>query len=231
MLPIEVRAVGVANGTPTFFINGRQMVAQPFDQFKKRMIRPREIERSDNLISEEGHPLNKLYEAAMDDNVKNAPAAPRKGSSPPLRTRTSARRDWGRRRIAHEGLTRRRPSLSSSLLGLPVPLLREGRADREAARGRVQGQGQAWSGRTSRCPSTRTRCPAARPRWQAAAASSGRSTTSSSRISRAGRRDLRASMPKELGLDMDKWKADMSSPGIAGEHPADGHAAGRLPRG
>ncbi len=69
-----------ANGTPTFFINGRQIVgAQPFDQFKT--IIDQEIKHSDDLLKK-GTPKNKLYEAAMDDNVKNAPAAPAQGQQP-----------------------------------------------------------------------------------------------------------------------------------------------------
>jgi protein-disulfide isomerase len=62
-----------ANGTPTFFINGRQLVgAQPYDQFKALI--DQEIKHSDELLKK-GTPKNKIYEAAMDDNIKNAPTA------------------------------------------------------------------------------------------------------------------------------------------------------------
>ncbi len=62
-----------ANGTPTFFINGRQVVgAQPYEQFKT--VIDQEIKHADDLLKK-GTPKNKLYEAAVDDNVKNVPAA------------------------------------------------------------------------------------------------------------------------------------------------------------
>jgi protein-disulfide isomerase len=69
-----------ANGTPTFFINGRQLVgAQPYDQFKA--VIDSEIKHADDLLKK-GTPKNKLYEAAVDDNVKNTPAAPAQPQQP-----------------------------------------------------------------------------------------------------------------------------------------------------
>jgi protein-disulfide isomerase len=63
-----------ANGTPTFFINGRQLVgAQPYDQFKSLI--DQEIKHADDLMKK-GTPKAKLYEVAVEDNIKNAPAAP-----------------------------------------------------------------------------------------------------------------------------------------------------------
>jgi protein-disulfide isomerase len=49
-----------ASGTPTFFINGRQLVgAQPFEQFKT--VIDEEIQKADELIKK-GVPLSKVYE-------------------------------------------------------------------------------------------------------------------------------------------------------------------------
>jgi protein-disulfide isomerase len=69
-----------ANGTPTFFINGRQLVgAQPYDQFKAMI--DQEIKHADDLMKK-GTPKAKLYEATVEDNVKNAPAAPAQPQQP-----------------------------------------------------------------------------------------------------------------------------------------------------
>jgi protein-disulfide isomerase len=66
-----------ANGTPAFFINGRNLVgAQPLDAFKK--IIDEEVKHADAFIKK-GLKGDKLYEALVDDNVKNAPKAPAGG--------------------------------------------------------------------------------------------------------------------------------------------------------
>jgi protein-disulfide isomerase len=66
-------AVG-ANGTPTFFINGRQLVgAQPFDNFKKMI--DEEIKKADDLLKA-GTPATELYAKLNAKNVAEAPAAP-----------------------------------------------------------------------------------------------------------------------------------------------------------
>jgi protein-disulfide isomerase len=73
-----------ANGTPNFFINGRQLVgAQPLDSFKS--IIDQEIKHADDLLKK-GIKQDALYAAEVDDNVKNAPkapAAPPPGGAPP----------------------------------------------------------------------------------------------------------------------------------------------------
>ena len=67
-----------ANGTPAFFINGRNLVgAQPVDAFNK--IIDEEIKHADAFIKK-GLKGDKLYEALVDDNVKNAPKAPAPGA-------------------------------------------------------------------------------------------------------------------------------------------------------
>jgi protein-disulfide isomerase len=63
-------AVG-ANGTPTFFINGRQLVgAQPFEAFKQAI--DEELAKADKLLSS-GVKLENLY-AKLMENAGNAPA-------------------------------------------------------------------------------------------------------------------------------------------------------------
>jgi protein-disulfide isomerase len=76
-------AVG-ANGTPTFFVNGRELVgAQPFDAFK-RLI-DEEIAKADKLLASGTKP-EELYAKLNADNVANAPAAAAPGApaEPPV---------------------------------------------------------------------------------------------------------------------------------------------------
>ncbi len=71
-------AVG-ANGTPTFFINGREFVgAQPFDAFKR--VIDEEIGKADKLIAAGTKPAD-LYAKLNAENVANAPKAP-EGDAP-----------------------------------------------------------------------------------------------------------------------------------------------------
>ncbi|MCP3143301.1 DsbA family protein [Pyxidicoccus xibeiensis] len=66
-------AVG-ANGTPTFFINGREFVgAQPFDSFKK--VIDEEIAKADKLLAS-GTKGEELYAKIVAQNIAAAPAAP-----------------------------------------------------------------------------------------------------------------------------------------------------------
>jgi protein-disulfide isomerase len=66
-------AVG-ANGTPTFFINGREFVgAQPFERFK--VIIDEEISKADKLLAAGTKP-EALYAKLLEEGQKNAPAAP-----------------------------------------------------------------------------------------------------------------------------------------------------------
>ncbi len=63
-----------ANGTPNFFIDGRQIVgAQPFEGFQK--IIDEELAKAKELESK-GLKGDALYEAEVDANVKSQPAAP-----------------------------------------------------------------------------------------------------------------------------------------------------------
>jgi protein-disulfide isomerase len=71
-----------ADGTPTFFVNGRQIVgAQPADQFKAMI--DEEIKKADKLLSA-GTKAADLYAKLNADNVAAAPAAPSapQGGSP-----------------------------------------------------------------------------------------------------------------------------------------------------
>ncbi|WP_224249118.1 DsbA family protein [Hyalangium gracile] len=75
-------AVG-ANGTPTFFINGRQLVgAQPFESFKQ--VIDEEIGKADKLLSS-GVKLENLYAKIME-SASNAPAPsePAAPAEPPV---------------------------------------------------------------------------------------------------------------------------------------------------
>ncbi|HSP79100.1 MAG TPA: thioredoxin domain-containing protein [Myxococcaceae bacterium] len=66
-------AVG-ANGTPTFFVNGREFVgAQPFDAFKR--IIDEEKARADKLLAS-GVKADVLYDKLMEEGLKSAPPAP-----------------------------------------------------------------------------------------------------------------------------------------------------------
>lgn len=64
------QAIG-ADGTPTFFINGRQVIgALPFGAFKA--VIDEELVKADALIKS-GHPLDeKFYQTIVDNNVKQA---------------------------------------------------------------------------------------------------------------------------------------------------------------
>ncbi|NTX07986.1 thioredoxin domain-containing protein [Myxococcus sp. CA040A] len=76
-------AVG-ASGTPTFFVNGRELVgAQPFDAFK-RLI-DEEIAKADKLLAS-GTKAEELYAKLNAQNVAEAPAAPPAGApaEPPV---------------------------------------------------------------------------------------------------------------------------------------------------
>jgi protein-disulfide isomerase len=74
-------AVG-ANGTPTFFINGRQFVgAQPFESFKTAI--DEEMARADKLLSSGVKPEN-LYAQLMETLPTSAPAAAAEPSEPPV---------------------------------------------------------------------------------------------------------------------------------------------------
>ena len=63
-----------ANGTPTFFINGREFVgAQPFEAFKP--VIEAELKRANDMLAKGVKP-EQLYTKLIDDAIANAPAAP-----------------------------------------------------------------------------------------------------------------------------------------------------------
>jgi protein-disulfide isomerase len=63
-----------ASGTPTFFINGRQIVgAQPFGEFQK--IIDEEIKKADELVKK-GTPLKDVYQKLMEQAAATPPPAP-----------------------------------------------------------------------------------------------------------------------------------------------------------
>jgi protein-disulfide isomerase len=73
-------AVG-ANGTPTFFINGREFVgAQPFDNFKK--IIDEELARADKLLAA-GTKADDLYAKLIEDGLKSNGSAPQAQAQAP----------------------------------------------------------------------------------------------------------------------------------------------------
>ncbi|WP_443096568.1 DsbA family protein [Pyxidicoccus fallax] len=72
-------AVG-ANGTPTFFINGREFVgAQPFESFKK--VIDEEIAKADELLKAGTKP-EELYSKILAKNIASAPAPAAPGGAP-----------------------------------------------------------------------------------------------------------------------------------------------------
>jgi protein-disulfide isomerase len=69
----EGSAVG-ANGTPTFFVNGRELVgAQPFPAFKAAI--DEELKRADTLLAQ-GTSRDQLYQKLLDTAPASAPPAP-----------------------------------------------------------------------------------------------------------------------------------------------------------
>ncbi|HEY7371916.1 MAG TPA: thioredoxin domain-containing protein [Polyangia bacterium] len=79
----DQKAAGAAgaNGTPTFFINGRELVgAQPADAFEKLI--DEEIKKADELIKK-GTPLKDVYKKRIEDAALAAPpAAPGEPAAP-----------------------------------------------------------------------------------------------------------------------------------------------------
>ena len=87
-------AVG-ANGTPTFFINGREVVgAQPVDAFEK--VIDDEIKKADELLKK-GTPLKDVYKKRMEEAAPAAPAPAPRRRAPGARGETG-RQAWATRR-------------------------------------------------------------------------------------------------------------------------------------
>ncbi len=71
-----------ANGTPTLFVNCRQIVgAQPYDRFKAMV--DEELKKADELMKKGVKVDGKFYERICADNVKAAGAAPTAAAPPP----------------------------------------------------------------------------------------------------------------------------------------------------
>lgn len=69
-----------ANGTPTFFINGREFVgAQPFEAFKG--VIESELKRANDMLAKGVKP-DQLYTKLIEDGIANAPAAPAAAAEP-----------------------------------------------------------------------------------------------------------------------------------------------------
>ncbi len=72
-----------ANGTPTFFINGREISgALPFDNFKT--VIDEEIKKADALLAKGVKP-DKLYEKLLEEGASAAPAATPTSTAEPER--------------------------------------------------------------------------------------------------------------------------------------------------
>ncbi len=84
-----------ASGTPTFFINGRQLVgAQPRRRFQK--IIDDEIKEADELIKK-GTPLKDVYTKRIETAALTPPPAPRRRARPTTRAASSTSRSATRR--------------------------------------------------------------------------------------------------------------------------------------
>ena len=194
-----------ANGTPTFFINGRELVgAQPSDAFET--IIDDELKKVDELMKK-GTPLERrLQEAARGSGARAGARAGRRRARGP---RGEARRQAGRRAGQGVGV---REGHGHRLQRLPVPVLLARRSDDEADRRRVQGQGpdrvQAAAAAVPRQGARWRR----RRRWpRTSRASSGSITTSCSPISRRSTAPSLEKYAEELGLNMSKFKAALDS--------------------
>ena len=117
-------AVG-ANGTPTFFINGRELVgAQPFDAFEK--IIDEEIKKADELIKK-GTPLKDVYKKLIEQAARGRRRRAARGRAGGARgqARHQARRRAGQGAERRQGHRRR-------VQRLPVPVLLARRCPRSS---------------------------------------------------------------------------------------------------
>ena len=200
-----------AHGTPAFFINGKFLSgAQPYETFKAKI--DEELKKADALVAK-GTPKAKVYEAIMKNAKTEVPAAPaaprRRGREGPGAGQDGVQGRAGQ--LAGQGAEERAAD-HGHLLGLPVPVLQARRADAEADREGVRGQGAAWSGRTTRSPSTTTPSRPPRPRWRPA--SQGKFWEMHDKLFDNNTALERASLEKyaeELGLNMAKFKADLDA--------------------
>ena len=196
-------AVG-ANGTPTFFINGRELVgAQPFDAFKA--VIDEEIAKADKLLASGTKPAD-LYAKLIEEGVKSNAPRPRPGAG-----RAAAVQNV---EVGNAPVTwpEERPGHHRGLLRLRVPVLRP-RACPRSSRSRTSTRARSGSpSSTSRCPSTPNAKPAAAA--SLAAHEQGKFWEYHDKLFANQRALDRASLEKyaqELGLDMGKFKAALDS--------------------
>ena len=167
-----------ANGTPTFFINGRQLVgAQPFAEFQK--IIDEEIKKADELVKK-GTPLKDVYQKLMEQAAATPPPAPPGGAPEAPAAKVDIKiGDAPVKGPASAKVT----VIEFSDFQCPFCGARE--PDAEGDRGRSTRARSRSPSATCRCRSTTRRTWPPRRRWPPTSrASSGRCTTSCSPTSR-----------------------------------------------
>ena len=141
-----------ANGTPTFFINGREFVgAQPFEAFKAMI--DEEIEEGRRAARRRAPSRTTLYAKLMRREAAAGRRRPPPRAAAPGaqgRTSTSATRRC-------KGPGPRPVTIVAEFTDFQCPFCSRVGADREAAREGLQGQGARSPSSTTRCPSTTTR--------------------------------------------------------------------------
>jgi protein-disulfide isomerase len=206
-----------ANGTPNFFIDGRQIVgAQPFDGFQK--IIDEELSKAKEL---EGKGLkgDALYEAEVDANVKAqpaAPAAPQGGAAPNPNERKAVA-------IGHAPV-RGAPNAPVTIVmfsdfqcpfcGRVEPTVKQ-IEDTYGSKVKIVWKNQPLPFHPNAMPAAKAAMAAYKQGkfWEM------------HDLLFANQRDLSDAnyekWAQQIGLDMAKWKADMASPELASEITAD----------
>ena len=145
-----------ANGTPNFFINGRNLVgAQPFEKFKE--IIDDDLARADKLIAK-GTPPGQVYAAFM----KGAKASPTAAAA---RQAAAAAEGPGRQHRGLQGRGRRRADQGRQaaqghdhrVLRVPVPVLQPRQPHARDSWSRTTATTSRSRSGTTRCRSTTTR--------------------------------------------------------------------------
>jgi protein-disulfide isomerase len=212
-----------ANGTPTFFINGRELVgAQPFDSFKT--IIDQEIAKADALIKK-GTKGPKLYEALVEENLKaqppsnptpvpNAPPAP--GAPPAAGERKTV--DIGNSPVLGPANAPVSVVIFSDFqcpfCGRVEPTLKQLQTD--------YGNKVKFIWKNQPLPFHPNAMPAAKAAMAAGAQGKFWQMHDVMFQNQQQLSDQNyEKWAKDLGLNMDKWKADMASPKIAAAIEAD----------